>query len=116
MPPAASKIAAAAPTLRPGHCMSPRNISLAVSLPDEPQALQREERVDALERACVRRDQLGEAACRHGLRLDAELAADVLDDPVDLAGEPVDQSGLETGRRVLRDHGRRRGEVDLEQA
>jgi hypothetical protein len=40
----------------------------------------------------VRDDQVGQAARRNGLRLDAELATDPLHDPVDLAGEPIDQT------------------------
>ena len=64
----------------------------------------------------MRDDQLGQAAGGNRLGLDAELSADRLDDPVDLAGEAVDQPGLQGGGRVLRDHRRRLGEVDREQA
>ena len=55
-------------------------------------------RVDAVERARVRRDQVGEAARGDRLRLDAELLADPADDAVDLAGEAVDEAGLERRR------------------
>ena len=47
-------------------------------------------------------------------RLRLELAADPLDDPVHLAGEAVDEPGLERRRRRLADHGRRLREVDLD--
>ena len=49
----------------------------------------------------MRRDQVGEAAGRDGLGVDAQLLADVLDDPVDLAGEAVDEAGLEPPTVVL---------------
>ena len=42
--------------------------------PDDPQPLERQVRVDPVERARVRRDQVGEAARRDRLRVDAELA------------------------------------------
>ena len=70
-------------------------------------------RVDPVERARVRGDQLGEPARRDRLGLDAELLADPPDDPVHLAGEPVDEPGLEPTDGRLADHGRRRHEVDL---
>ena len=46
-----------------------------VQLPDEAQALEREPRIDRLDRLRVRRDQVGEAAGRDDVRLAAELAA-----------------------------------------
>ena len=63
--------------------------SSAVPLPDDPQPLEREVRVDPVERASVRGDQVREAARRDRLSLDAELLADPADDPVHLAGEAV---------------------------
>ena len=63
----------------------------------------------------VRRDQLGQAAGRDDLRLDAELAADRCDDAVDLAGEAVDEPRLERGRGRLADHRGRLDEVDLDE-
>ena len=56
----------------------------------------------------VRRDQVGEAARGDRLRLDAELLADPVDDPVHLAGEAVDEPGLEAADGRLADHRRRR--------
>ena len=46
----------------------------------------------------------------------AKLASDLLDDAVDLAGEPVDEPGLEAVHRRLADHRGRLGEVDPHQA
>jgi hypothetical protein len=66
---------------------------VSIALPDEPQPLQRQFRVDGGDRAGVRRDQVGEAAGRdHGCVGRAELLADALDDRVDLAGEALDEA------------------------
>src|SRR5207342_1693827 len=88
---------------------------VTVALPDEPEAFEREERVDALQSPSVRDDQVGQAARRYRRRLDAELPADRLHDPVYLPGEAVDEPGLQARRRVLGDHGRRLDEVDGEE-
>ena len=76
---------------RDRHDDPTRRSSLVVPLPDQPDALERQERVDRLQRARVRDDQVGQAARRDRLRLGAQLLADALDDPVHLAGEPVDE-------------------------
>src|SRR4029079_2107473 len=89
---------------------------LAVPLPDEAQPLQGQERIDAPNCAGMRRNQVGQAACRDGGGLGAELPPDVLDDAVHLAGEAVDDTRLEGGDRRLADHGLRFDEVDLAQA
>ena len=88
---------------------------LGVPEPDEPEALEREVGVDAVEGLGVRGDQVGEAARGDRLGLDSELLADLRDDPVHLACEPVDEAGLEAADGRLADHGRRRGEVDLDE-
>ena len=65
----------------------------AVPLPDEPEALERQLRIDLRDRLRVRRDQLGEAARGDRRRVRrAELLADPVDDRVDLAGEAVDEA------------------------
>ena len=56
-----------------------------------PEALEREERLDVADRAGMRRDEVDEAAGPDHRRLDAELAADRVDDAVHLAGESVDE-------------------------
>src|SRR4029079_19616039 len=89
---------------------------LAVSFPDDPDALERQERIDRLERASVRDDQVRETARGDRLRLGAELFADPLDDPVHLTSKAVDQPRLQARRGVLRDHRLRLDEVDLEQS
>jgi hypothetical protein len=61
---------------------------LAVAVPHEPQALKREEGIHALDRAGVRGDQVGQAARGDGGSVGPELPSDVVDDAVDLAGEP----------------------------
>src|SRR5437588_2632381 len=86
-----------------------------VPLPDEPEALEGEERIDELDRPRVRRDQVGEAARRDHPRLRAELLADPVDDPVHLTREAVDEPRAERGLGRLADHGRRLLEVDLDQ-
>ena len=79
--------------------------SRVVALPDEAQPLQGQLRVDDRDRLGVRCDQVGEAARGdHGRVGRAELAADPVDDRVDLAGEAVDEAGLQRGGGRLADH------------
>ena len=62
------------------------------------------------------RDQLGQPAGRyHGSRLVAELRPDPVDDPVDLAGEAVDEPRPERGLGRLADRRLGRDEVDLDE-
>src|SRR5262249_56902831 len=89
---------------------------LAVPFPHEVKALQREERIDLVDRPGVRGDQVGEPAGGDRGRVAAELGPDVADDPVDLAGEAVDDPRLERGDRRLPDHRLRPDEVDLAEA
>src|SRR5581483_8974060 len=74
----------------------------AIQLPDDAQAVERQERVDVRDRPRVRRDQVDEApgADDGGLGC-AELAANRLDDAVDLTGEAVHEAGLQRGRGRL---------------
>src|SRR5215210_8676132 len=90
-----------------------RSARSGVPRPDDPQPFQGQVRIDAVERPRVRRDQVGEPTGRDGLRVGAELLPDPSHDPVDLAGEAVDEAGLEAADRRLADDGRRRREVDL---
>ena len=62
-------------------------------------------RVDAVERARVRRDQVGEPAGGDGLRVGAQLVPDPADDSVHLAGEAVDEARLEAPDGGLPDRG-----------
>src|SRR5215213_5465514 len=89
---------------------------LRVQGPDEAQALERQIGVDALDRLRMWDDELRESAGRNRRRLGAELAADPLDDPVDLAREPVDEPRLKAVHCGLADHRGRLGEVDPHQA
>ena len=59
--PAGRRRAARAAGLDLRRRLAPR-LAVGVPLPDEPEALERQQRVDALDRPRVRRDQLGEAA------------------------------------------------------
>ena len=99
-----------------GGGSTPRQTLVAVAVPDDPQAVEREERVDRGDRARVRRDQVGEAAGRDRRRVGPELAADRVDDPVHLAGEAVDEPRLQRRRGRLADHLRRLDVVDLHES
>ena len=82
--------------------------ALAVALPHDAQAVERQERVDLRDRARVRCDQIDEAArADRGRIRRAELTADRVDDAVHLTGEAVDQTGLQRTRGRLPDAGRR---------
>src|SRR5207302_5351347 len=71
---------------------------VAVPLPDEPETLERQERVDPLDRPRMGRDQLGQPACSDHARVDSELASNPVDDAVDLTREAVDDPRLERRR------------------
>ena len=80
-----------------------------------PQALERQEGLDVADRPGVRGDQVDEAARADNRRVGAELAADRLDDPVDLTGEAVDEPRLQRAGGRLADHLRRLDVVDLDE-
>src|SRR6266702_5857577 len=86
--------------------------ALTVALPDETQACEREEGVDAVDRPGVRGDQIGEPPGRDGLRLGPELAANVFDDPVHLTREAVHEARVQARDGRLADHRLRFDEVD----
>ena len=93
----------------------PRSTS-GVQFPHEPQALERQPRVDELDRPRVRRDQVREAAGRDRACFRSELAADARDDLVHLPDEAVDEPRLQRRGGRLADHRRRCGELHAEQA
>src|SRR3954469_21417817 len=83
-----------------------------IQLPDEPQALQRELRINAVERGRVRRDQLGQATRGDRLRVGPGLCSDAAPDRIDLTCEAVHEARLKRSGRRLGDHRRRLDELD----
>src|SRR3954447_9483394 len=101
----------------PSHSSKKRLRALAVALPDEPQAVQRQLGVDRGDRAGVRGNQVGEPARRDDGRLGcAELLTDALDDRVHLSREAVDEPRLQCCGGGLADHPLGRRERHLRQA
>src|SRR3954453_5258914 len=88
----------------------------AVALPDQSQAREREQVVGLVDLVAERGDRAGEAAGRDRRDPVAHLLAQAADDAVDLAGEAVDDAGLDRGHRRAADQLARRLDVDLRQA
>ena len=80
---------------------------------DQPQAGQREQRVDLVDLLAERHDRAREAAGRDRRGLVAELVAQPLEHAVDLGGEAVDHARADRLDGRLADQRARRGEVDL---
>ena len=86
----------------------------AVELPDQPQALERQQVVGLVDRGGERgHEMVREAAGRDHRRLDAEFLAQPRDDAVDLAGEAVDDARAHGVSRRLADQRARLAELDL---
>src|SRR5206468_4796181 len=81
----------------------PGTLAGPVLLVDDPQPLEREERLDALDRGGLVRDEPGEATRRDHAR-GPELLADALDHRVDHTRGAVEQPRLQRAGRGLPDH------------
>jgi len=79
------------------------------------QAVQDQIRFDGVDRAGVVRDDVGQPAGRDHLRRFADLGTHPRDDPLGLADETEDDSGLQRGHRVAPDHAVDVFERDLRQ-
>src|SRR6476469_7539225 len=91
-----------------------RSVALAVAFVDEAQALEGEPRLEVLDRARVRHDQLRETAGGdHGAR--PELGLEAIDEAVDLPAVPVDRARLDRLDRRLADDVLRRDQLDSAQ-
>ena len=98
---------------RTGTCIA----GSAVELPDQAQPLERQQVVDHVDRRGERRHEVvGEPAGRDHRRVDAELVAQPADDPVDLAGEAVDDPRADRVGGRLADQRARLAELDLPRA
>src|SRR5688500_18896991 len=92
----------------------PTTFARSVLLVDDPQPLEREERLDALDRGALVRDQAREPARRDHAR-GAELLADPVDHRVDEARGAVEQSRLHGAGGGLADHRLRPRDLDAVQ-
>ena len=87
-----------------------------IALPDQPQPDQRQQIVDLVDRlAYERHERVGEPAGRDHRRRRTEFGAQAPDDPLDLAGEPVDDPAADRVDRRLSDQRARLGQFDLRQ-
>jgi len=82
-----------------------------VAFEDEAQADEGEVRLVLLDRLARLQDERGQAARGYDRRAAAELGHDPADDPVDLAGEAVQDSRLQRLHRALADDVARTGQL-----
>src|SRR5262245_47327427 len=105
------------PTLRilPTSSAAIRSSVLQVAAVDETEPLEREELVDRLDRARLRRDQPGVSAGGDDTRAGADLIPNALAQPIDQRDVSVDDPRLDRVYRGLTDDTRRLDQLDARQ-
>src|SRR3954468_569922 len=86
-----------------------------IPFPHEPEASEGEEIVDLVDAVAELGDRGRQATGGDCGRLDSQLLADAAEDAVDLAGEPVDDPGLQGGLRAAADRIARSPDLDLDE-
>src|SRR5262249_25969744 len=92
-----------------------RKLHLLISLPDEPEPVERQIGIDVLDEGRLRRDDVREAARGDTNRVAAELRAHALHEPLDHADVAIEEARFHRANRRAPPHAGRLADADARQ-